>query len=230
MMAADAVIFTLAGPRLLGDLNDRSPTHVLRWDGEQITVGAIEVQALETLAIPYRVELDDGTSFVCCKETMLLTRDAGAPRFIDQISIGTSLLPCYTKLDTAGYPIYQDPGDFHKGGKTPSDRNRWRRLSRLVAEWKMERRCQAGDVVSYISSDRLNCHPDNLKIEQKDRKATEKKVDFVEPLLKAQEFIDHNNHKVARVFLDTSRNLLSIRGLGTSNFVVGGIFASVDSE
>jgi len=160
---------------------------------------------------------------------MVLLRN-GAPRFPEQLVNGTSLLPYYTKLATKGYPIYQEPGDWHHGGLTPSDKNRWRRVTRMVAEWKLERRCEKEDVVSYISKDRVDCRPGNLKLSRKKRKTTQKKVGFAEPIFEAQRFIDRHNHKVDRANLDTSRNLLSIRGLETANFSVGGIFVSADSE
>lgn len=227
MLGAETVVLTLTGPRILNDLVAEGPIFVLTWDGDRVTVGQITVERTPGLVIPYKIELDDGSWFHCCPDTMVLLRN-GAPRFPEQITADTSLLPLYTKLDAAGYPVYQEPGEWHKKALTPSDKNRWRRMSRMVAEWKLKRRCEPGDNISYVSSDRLNCHPDNLKFDRKVRKKTEKRVDFVEPLLKAQKFIDENNHKVSRVFLDTSRNLLSIRGLGTGNLSVGGVFASVD--
>lgn len=227
MLGAETVVQTLCGPRILADLVAEGPTHVLTWDGDRITVGQIRVEHHPALVIPYRIELDDGTAIVCCSETLFLLR-CGGPRYPEQIAPDTSLMPLYTKLDSAGYPVYQEPGDWHKKALTPSDRNRWRRVSRLVAEWILKRRCEPGDLVSYLSNDKLNCHPDNLKIDRKARKKTQKRVDFVEPLIMAQKFIDENNHRVTRIYLDTSRNLLSIIGLGTANMAVGGVFASVD--
>lgn len=227
MLGTESVILTLAGPRILNDLVSEGPTYVVSWDGDRATVGQVQVETTSNLVIPYKIELDDGSALHCCPETMLLLRN-GSPRYPEQITADTSLLPLYTKLDAAGYPVYQEPGEWHKKALTPSDKNRWRRLGRLVAEWQLKRRCEPGDTVSYLSSDRLNCHPDNLKFEKKPRKKTEKRVDFVEPLVQAKKFIDANNHRVVRVSLDTSRCLLSIRGLGTGNMAVGGVFASVD--
>ena len=161
MLGPDALIHTLIGPRLVSDLVGVGPTYVFTWDGDRVTVGEIEVLGIQTLDIPYRIDLDDETGFNVCKESLILLR-SGAPRYLDQIKSGTSLLPLYTKLDAANYPVYQEPGDWHKEALTASDKNRWRRVSRMVAEWKLGRRCESTDVVSYISKDRLNCHPKNL--------------------------------------------------------------------
>jgi hypothetical protein len=234
MLDSDSIVHTLSGPRVLGMLLAEELTYVLTWDGDRITVGQIRVEECPRIIIPYRIELDDDSSFRCCPETMLLLRNGG-PRYPDQIAAETSMLPLYTKLDSVGYPVYQEPGEWHTKALTPSDRNRWRRLSRLVAEWKLGRRCEPGDIVSYASSDRRDCHPDNLKFDRKLRKKTQKRVDFMEPMIKGQKFIDEHprhktksNHKIRRICLDTSRNLLSIIGLGTTNLAVGGVFASVD--
>jgi len=229
MLGAETLISTLAGPRPISDFIDKGPIRVFTWDGDRITVGEVEIKDSTRLVIPYCVELDDETKLVLCSETMLLLK-TGAPRFPEQLAPEASLLPLYTKADVKGYPIYQEPGEWHRAALTPSDRNRWRRVSRMVAEWKLGRRCAPGDIVSYISKDRMNCAPENLRIHQKDRKKTEKKVEFAEPLFEAQRFINKYNHKITRVYLDTSRSLLSIRGLGTANLSVGGVFVSVDSE
>jgi len=229
MLSPHAEIQTLSGNKIAADLVDAGPTHVFTWDGERVTVGQIEVTEDHRLQIPRRIELDDGNGFSCCVETMVLSR-SGGPRFLDQLQPGDSLLPFYLKTDAGGYPVYQEPGDWHLGALTPSDKNRWRRLSRLVAEWKLGRRCEIGDVVSYVSSDRQNVHPSNLRVSRKTRKKTKKKVEFAEPIFEAQRFIDQHNHKVVGVYLDTSHNLLSIRGLRTANLAVNGVFISVDPE
>jgi len=229
MLDAETLITTLAGPRPISDFIDKGPVRIFTWNGERVTVGEVEVKDSTRLVIPFRVELDDGSKLVLCTETLVLLRN-GAPRFPEQLVSETSLLPLYTKSDSSGYPVYQEPGEWHRAALTPSDRNRWRRVSRMVAEWKLGRRCAPGDVVSYVSKDRMDCSPENLKFHRKERKKTEKKVGFAEPLFEAQRFLDRYNHKVVRTYLDTSRSLLSIRGLGTANLSVGGVFVSVDPE
>lgn len=198
------------------------------WDGERVTVGEVEFSEGPVL-IPYRIELDDESSVCVCPDTLVLNRK-GAPRYPNQLTPDTSLLPLYQRINKDGYSFYQEPGEWHKKALTPGDRNRWRRVSRMVAEWQLERRCEPGDIVTFRSKDRTNCHPSNLKLIKRERKTTTKKANFAEPLFEAQRFIDRYNHKVIRAFLDTSCNMLSIRGLGTSNLSLGGIFISADSE
>jgi hypothetical protein len=229
MLSGDAQVLTLGeGPKLVIDLAGAGLTKVYTWDGERVTVGEVEILEDSRLSIPQAITLDDGTTLKVCSETMLLTR-SGAPRYPEQIEAGDSLLPLYTKTDGNGYLIYQEPGVWHKCAKTTRDGYRWRPVSRMVAEWKMERRCAAGDVVSFISKDRTNCHPDNLKISRKPRKKM-KRSNFADPIIRAHRFIRRHNHGVTEVRIDISRDLFSIRGVETANLAVDGIFLSVDSE
>jgi len=228
MISGDSLVPTLEGPMFVADLAELGSTMVYTWDGNRVTVGEVDVLKKGRFTIPWAITLDDDTTVAVCSETMILLR-SGAPRFPEQIVIDDSLLPLYLKLDRDGYSTYQEPGDWHKGAKTTRDGFRWRRVSRMVAEWKMERRCKAGDVVSFISKDRSNCHPDNLEIEHKPRKQS-KRSNFADPIIVAHRFIRRHNHKVTAVRLDISRDLFSIRGKKTANLAVGGIFLSVDSE
>jgi hypothetical protein len=228
MLAAKSLVLTLSGPRFVADLVGKGPIFVYTWDGIKVTVGEVEVLPSK-LAVAYAVTLDDEETLYTSKGSSLVLR-SGDPIPAEELAPETSLLPLYVKLDSAGYLIYQEPGEWHRGAKTTRDSYRWRRASRMVAEWKMRRRCEAGDVVSFRNKNRTDCHPDNLKIEKKIRKQPKKKVKFAEPIFEADRFIRRHNHKVVRARVDISRELFSIRGLEADNLAVNGIFISVDTE
>jgi hypothetical protein len=228
VIGPQSVVHTLSGDKFAADLYGKDPVLVYTWDGQRITVGRIQIDD-PRVRIPHRISLDDNSILLIDPGTMVLLRD-GAPRFPSDLKAGNSLLPLYRKLDSGGYPIYWEPGGWNRSAQTTRDSYRWRRVTRMVAEWKMGRRCRSGDIVSYVSKDRGNCHPDNLKIVHKEIKRPARKVKSIDPLFEAQRFINESNHKVAQVGVDVSGDLFSIRGLETSNLAVGEIFLSVDSE
>lgn len=229
MIAAESIVYTLSGPRLAQDLLGKGVFFVYTWDGVKVTVSEAEIVE-GALVVPYALDLDDESTVIVCPKTEVLLREKGDPCSIEGLAPQTSLLPLYMKLDAPGYLLYREPGEWHKGAKTRRDGQRWRRVSRMVAEWKMNRRCQPGDVVSFENGVRTYCHPDNLKIEHKPPRKPKKKVKFAEPIFRAQRFIRKNNHQVVRVRVDTSRKMLSIRGLEAANLAVNGVFISVDAE
>lgn len=228
MIDGKALILTLQGPQFVADLLDEGMVFVYTWDGIKVTVGEIEVLPPK-LVIAHEITLDDDTKLYVSRDTSVLLRSQDQTT-ADALTAGTSLLPLYTKLDSSGYLIYQEPGEWHRGAKTTRDSYAWRRVSRMVAEWKMRRRVEPGDVVSFRNKKRTDCHPDNLKIEKKPPRKPKKKVEFAEPIFEAQRFINRNNHKVGQVRVDISRSLFSIRGPEAANLAVNGIFLSVDTE
>lgn len=228
MLGPESLVYTLSGPQFASDLANAGPTFVYTWDGDRVTVGEIEIGRVRR-AFSLSFDLDDGGSVIVCKETMVLIR-SGGPRFVEDLPPQTSLLPLYLKIDADGYLMYQEPGTWHKKAETTRDSYRWRKVSRMVAEWKLGRRCAPGDIVSFIDENRENCHPTNLKIEHKAPRKPKKKSKFAEPIFVAHRFIKRNNHKLTQVSVSISRELFSIKGLETTNLVVNGIFISVDSK
>lgn len=228
MLAGESLILTLQGPRFASDLVNQELIFVFTWDGIKVTVGEIEVLP-SSLGVAQEITLDDDTKLYVSKGTAVLLH-SGDPASADTLSAGTSLLPLYTKLDSSGYSIYREPGEWHRRAKTTRDSYAWRRVSRMVAEWKSRRRCEPGDVVSFRNNVRTDCHPDNLKFEKKPPRKPKKKVKFAEPIFKAERFIRRHNHKLVQVRVDTSRDLFSIRGPEAANLAVSGIFISVDTK
>jgi len=231
MIAGDAIITTLQGPAFVSDLAGKGVVFVYTWDGIKVTVGEIEVLDISTV-VAHEVTLDDESKLYVSGDTQFLLRSEDQIT-ADKLSAGTSLLPIYTKTDAAGYTIYREPGQWHRGAKTRRDSYAWRRTSRMVAEWKTRKRCEPGDSVIFRNNVRTDCHPDNLDVSRKPPKQSKMKVKFAEPLFEAQRFINYHrkrNHKITCVRVDNGRNLFSIRGLEAANLAVNGIFLSVDTE
>lgn len=222
------VVATLGGPQFVADLAEAGPTKVFAWIDDKITVGEIEVSP-NRFGVPSALDLDDGSSVRLSSETMVLLRN-GAPRFVDQLQPGDSLLPLYTKLDSDNYLLYQQVGDWRKRALTRRDSYGWRRVSRMIAEWKMGRRCRPGDEVTFVDGDRQNHDPENIRIIEKPPRKPKKKQQFAEPIFRAHDFIRRHNHKLLAVRLDISVELFSIRGMDGANLSVNGIFISVDME
>jgi len=228
-LAANSVIHTLQGNVFALDLAHRDdPAYVYTWDGKRVTVGQIRVESAR-IRVPFRIELDDGSELLVSEDTQIYLRD-GQLDFAKHLEPKTSLLPLYLRLDDQGYPTYREPGDWNKGAKTVRDGFNWRRVSRMVAEWRLGRRVAPGDHVSFLDKDRRNCAPENLLIEYRKPKPRKQKAKFAEPIFEAQRFLEKENHKIDAVQVDISREMFSIRGIGTSNLGVSGIFVSVDTE
>lgn len=221
------IIHTISGDVLLDDLIDNKlPTYVYTWDGDQVTLGRIKI-GKTSLQVPLKVELDDGSNILIGNGANLLVRD-GTEKKARDVKSGASLLPLYLKKDGDGYTLYKEPGSWNKGALTRRDSSNWRRVSRMVAEWKLNRRCAPGDIVRFDDGNRANSHPDNLIIEYRAPKPRKQKAKFAEPIFEAQRLIRKFNHKVEEISLDISREMFSIKGVGVANFAIGGIFIAVD--
>lgn len=229
-LPATAVIHTLSGDVFVSDLIDREePTHVYTWDGERITVGLILIEeASRHVSVPLRLELDDGNQIQISNGMQCLLRDGEDQKAVRDLEVGESLLPLYTKPDGQGYITYYEPGKWNKGALTLKDGFNWRKVSRMVAEHRLGRRVRPGDRIAFIDKSKTNCHPDNLDIQFRAPKQKKTKSKWAEPIFEAHRVIGRINHKVDNVFVDTSREMFSIKGIGTRNLAVGGVFLTTD--
>lgn len=227
-VGSKTVIHTLSGDRFAEDLAGEEPFYGFTWDGDRVTVGKFIVDG-PRLQIPLRVMLDD-TSVVYVADGMSMLRRDGERELVRNLEDRDSLLPLYMKIDRDGYPLYREPGDWHRGALTRRDSESWRRISRMVAEWKLGRRCAPGDRVSFADKRRSNCRPDNLVITHKTPKPRQQKADFAEPIFEAARIIERFNHKIENIDVDISREMFSIKGLDADIIALSGIFMTVDSE
>ncbi len=228
MLAVDTIIPTLHGDRFLSDIAVAGDSpYVFTWDGERVTVGQISIDH-KVNGVPQRLELDDGSEVRLGQNTRILMRDE-TPVPVSELVTGASLLPLYGKIDKRGYFSYREPGKWHRNALTTKDKQPWRFVSRMVAEWKLGRRVRPGDRISFIDKDRRNCSPDNLLIEYVAPKQQKQTAKFVKPLLKAHRLVEKfKNHKVGDIHVDISGEMFSIKGIGIANLSVGGVFICVD--
>ena len=228
-VSGDAILHTLTGDVFVSDLVDKKdPTYVYTWDGERVTVGQVTVSG-PIIQVPLRIQLDDDTELFIADGGRVVRRDKDTI-YVRELADGTSLMPLYLKPDRDGYPTYREPDGWNKGALTRRDGWNWRRVSRMVAESVLKRRCAPGDIVRHIDGNRRNCNPENLRIEVRQPKAQKQKASFAEPIFEALKIIGKLNHKVETVTLDFSREMFFIKGVETSNAAIGGIFVLTDPE
>jgi len=224
-----SIVRTLKGDCFASDLIGKSePTSVITWDGERVTVGKITVER-PLLQVPLKMELDDGSELFVSGGAELITR-SGDKLKVRDAEAGLSLMPFYSKVDSSGYPIYREPGEWNRAALTTRDGYNWRPISRMVAESILGRRCAPGDRVSHTNGDKMDCSLDNIVIETRNQSPHQQTASFAEPIFKAQRLISKLNHRLDKIQVDISREMLLIKGIATSNFAVGGIFIVVDSE
>jgi len=195
LLTPESVVHTLGGDKFAGDLVG-SPTAIFNWDGQRITVGHVQFEEARR-GVAVAVHLDDGSVLRVCRDQEFLLRD-GARCLVTDLQPGTSLLPLYLSADHHGYLSYVEPGEWHRGGLTRQDRQRRRRVARMVAEWKLKRRVQPGDQIRQPEG-RLICDPAHVHVSHKPRKQ-QKRIDPVFRLLReAKKLMNPNNHKVTQV-------------------------------
>lgn len=163
---------------------------VFIWTGYRITIGVISGCRSADERQIFAVHLDDGSTLHASSDTEFVTRD-GEIAVAAELQPGDSLMPLYLSEDSHGYPIYKENNpEANKNAPCSTDRAPRRKISRLVAEWKLDHPLEPGTFVEHIDGDRKNCHPDNLRIARKPentRKSTNYPV--AEAVKEAQTFI-----------------------------------------
>ena len=239
LLAANCVVHTLAGDCFVEDLLQRlSPPFGYAWDGERVTVNRFMISESHR-GQPVELELDDDARIVCDQESKVLTLGAKKVSPLD-LDSGSSLLPLYFKL-ARGDILYREPGNWFKGGKVTSDKKRWRKVSRMVAEWSLGRRLEEGEQVRILNGDKSNCRPDNVVVDYQRQKRPTKVKSFADPIFEAQKLLEemkndlrlgkkpprrHGNHKLIRSSVGVSRDLFSIKTFDSGNLAISGIFIS----
>lgn len=100
----------------------------------------------------YEIQLDDGKVVTASASSMILMR-SGRRKSPPEIVAEDSLMPLYFEEDVYGYSTYRVPGRCPK-----------KKVSRLVAEWKLGGKLPKGTDVKHIDGNRKNYQPDNLEI------------------------------------------------------------------
>lgn len=230
-LTGDTLIHALGGDISVAEAAQlQRPFYAYTWDGCRVTVGFIIVERIPTKKIPVLFNLDDGSVLSVGLDNYLYTRSDGKAVIATKLTSGDSVLPFYKKLDRTGHVLYYEPLDWNKSALTAGDSQKWRRASRMVAEYKLERRVAPGDKVSLIDGDKQNLNPSNLSIRVGEAKQRSVKVGWVEALKDAHRLINELNHKIMSAEIGLSRDMFTIKGVAVGNFAAGGVFVSVDME
>lgn len=232
-LRGDMRIETVSGAipiRELADSSSEDPefsTQVFTWDGlrfKVVTASNFRKLGEEQIFI---VTLDDkSVIYVSASSAFMLRR--GDYKMAPELDTDESLLPLYLSSDNHGYSVFKDP----KSSKI-------RKLSWLVAEWKLGRSLEKGDIVNLIDRNRKNYHPDNLKITQNKAMATKSRkygliraADEIKTLFsecaslspRLAKIISKKNHKVISVQPSMLEEVFSATIVGSDTVVVSGVF------
>jgi hypothetical protein len=226
-LRGDCVIHTLSGNQFVSDLHAQGISDFgFTWDGECVTVARFSIQG-SYVAVPNLIELDDGSIIRCGRVDKVCLLEGN---WVDPLSLkpGSSLLPLYMKK-TSGYPTYRDPGNWFKGANSRTDKRRWRRIARMVAEWKLERRLRPDESVRCADGNPCNCSPDNIVIDYKKTKGKKGKATWAQPIFDAHKiYREMRNHELVSATTDVSRELFSINVMDSGNLAVSGIFVGTE--
>ena len=235
-LRGDMALQTIVGAKKISELSDRT---VLNPDHTELAfvlsggsffvaeVGDFRSVGQEQV---FAVELDDGNVLHVSPSSQLVMR-TGRLKLPPELKPGDSLMPLYLDEDAHGYPTYRVPGRAVK-----------RKISRLIAEWKLGHKLGKGTYVEHIDGDRKNCHPDNLKISINEKMAKRSHKNKVVTAVEAlQTLLDEcaaaspkmakiigkrtkRNHKVSRITPGRLEEVYtaSVRSVGSLS--VSGVF------
>ena len=237
-VAAGTMLQTLSGAALVETLaGSISPTRVFTWDGEKVTVGHVLIEKAH-LGVTIRLTLDNELSLFLSPDTLVVLKDS-TRGVTKTLAVHTSLMPLYLKTEAQQW-FYREPGNWHKSARVSTDLQPWRKVARMVAEWKLGRRLQTGEYIFFADKNRRNCEPENIVIKKcvPNKKPKGKRPKFSAPIFEATGALFElqqlrkrfSNHKVKLAIPDVSRDLFSIRGLDSSNLAADGIFIAVDQN
>jgi hypothetical protein len=224
-LAGHCVVPTLEGNLFVKDLSEfKSFAHGFTWDGQRITIARIAASKAH-VGVTTVVTLDDEARLTFACGAKVVARE-GELLQAEELKPGTSLLPLYIKEEN-GYLIYREPGNWPKGAEVKTDQNRWRKVGRMVAEWKLGRRLRPGEAVRHADGRKRNNMPNNLVVEFRKRKKPKVCPKFAAPILEAHRFLQGGpNHEVVSANAGVSQELFSLRVMDSDNLAVNGIFVS----
>lgn len=234
MFSGDTVIYTLldvATPTTLKKLYEANiyPIPVFTMLPEKVSVGWIErIVSLGEFSVN-TVTLDDGSSIKVNKTQNFIMRD-NSRLLLSGLSEGKSLMPLYLSKDSCGYVIYGENTDYFKKAPAPIDKRYSRKVSRMVAEFKINDRLIQNTHISYKDENRNNCHPDNIEVTYRGDKLRKRTGSLVKALIEARDFINsvnNKNHKVKSITEGGKEVMFGIKA-SCDNIALSGIFVGTD--
>jgi len=229
-VAASAIIHTLAGDLHASAVAARAePFFGFTWDGKQISVGQARLESCGVQPV-LRVVLDNGRSVGLTAAQLVIAKETAEP--VSFATVGLSVMPLYLGSTTLGYPTFRQQGDLWRNAAAPSDRRRDRLVARMVWEWKSKERIETGMIVRHCDKDRLNCVPDNLRLEGKPQKGRIRGT--LKTLIEAQRVIARGatgpgrNHKIVGWEAWEEEETFDLTSAQCSNLAVGEVFVAVN--
>jgi len=164
-LRGDMKLETASGPveiRRLADRASKAPDFsevAFVWTGARFF--ATEVSQFQMIGQQqlFEVMLDDGQAVQVSASSQFVMKSGGL-KIPQELRPGDSLLALYIKDDKHGYPTCRVPGKAAK-----------RKISRLMAEWRLGHELVRGTCVEHVDGNRKNYHPDNLRIIVDERRA-----------------------------------------------------------
>lgn len=161
-MAIDGgvMIQTLRGSLTVASAAESGTEHYcFSWRDGQITVGKVFVWPEPRVEQTYKVFLDDGSTFLATWDQMIVRRDGGFCTLSPPLEV--SCLPLYTRFQ-ANHWWYRQIGNRRYDALPRADRFRWRRVARMVYEWKSGEPLGWRVYIKHLDRDPQNCTPENL--------------------------------------------------------------------
>lgn len=196
---------------------------------DKVTVGLVDRVVLVGESGVYSIMLDDDSYLKVTGDQEFILRNGEVTKCTD-LKCGDSLMPLYISYDRHGYPLYKENSDHNLINESSIDRRRVRKVSRMVAEYKVGVKLQEGTYVNHINENRKNCNPDNLSVEVKKTKTREILDPYIRALKEAKEFIDlnGNNHKVKEVLVGEPEPVYRLIYSSLNNVAISGVFLKLD--
>ncbi len=135
--------------------------HVYTYSDDHVTLAPVRGVTLTTRCELVSITIDDAlrpgrsTRLRLRADDQILTLYDGPVRAGD-LRPGARLLPFYTRMRGEHVEYFEPSLEFVESANTPTDKNQWRNLSRVTAEYKLKRRLQPDDVVKNVTDDKLN--------------------------------------------------------------------------
>ena len=235
--SSDTVINSIGGPielrevALLFEFDPDGSLPVFGWDGSRIVVVNITAcRPVGSLQL-FDVLIDSGDSIKASARTKFVRRDGSSVAPIG-LNSNESLLPLYTKVDHHGYTLYKHLSTHYRSAPAPADRSLWRKVSRLIAEWKLGESLLPGTYVEHIDGDRSNAMPSNIRIDHRPDQAKRSSCYGIVDAVNAgqaiiREFNDRkspDNHKVECVEAMSPSAAIEIFVDSHDTIAVSGVF------
>lgn len=179
----------------------------------------------ETIAKSIEVILDDQSSVKVGLNQEFLMRDYTILKLTD-LKFNDRLSPFYTRKRVNSLQYYEI-SDYFKESLRDSDKNRYRNISRLVAEYKLNRRLNFNERVAMADKNQNNCNLENIIITMVGERTREYPyVKAVEEAIRVLKLL--KNHRILEIKQEETDTLFSVKCAEKVPVAISGIFLMSD--